>query len=299
MSAFFHWFVIVITVGSIVGVLWLLFANARRRPGESADTGHVWDDDLREYNNPLPKWWLNLFVITVVFGVGYLVLYPGLGNFVGTGAWTQERQMAERLAAVKARREALYAQFRGRDVAALAQDPAAQPLGREVFLNNCAGCHGADAGGALGFPSLADGDWLYGGTPEAIVASITHGRQGTMPPFKAALPPEAVEALVAFVTRWSDPTLDHGTRAVGQQRFAVACAACHGVDGHGNPALGAPNLTDSIWLHGGRPDQVRETILFGRRGAMPAHEALLSADDIRLVAAYVYGLSHRDVAVAP
>jgi len=299
MSTFFHWFVIVIAVGSMVGALWLLFANARRRPGESQDTGHVWDDDLREYNNPLPRWWLNLFVITVVFAAGYLAFYPGLGNFAGIGGWTQQGQMAARLDAVKAKRQALYAQFKDKDVAALAQDAAAQGLGRELFLNNCAGCHGADARGALGFPNLSDGDWLYGGAPDTIVASITHGRQGVMPPFGGALPPEAVSALVAFVPRWSDPTLDHGTRAAGLQRFAVTCAACHGPDGKGNPLLGAPNLTDAVWLHGGRPEQVRETILSGRRGAMPAHEPILTADDIRLVAAYVYGLSHREVAAAP
>jgi len=299
MSTFFHWFVIVIAVGSMVGALWLLFANARRRPGESQDTGHVWDDDLREYNNPLPRWWLNLFVITVVFAAGYLAFYPGLGNFAGLGGWTQQGQMAARLDAVKARRQALYAQFKDKDVAALAQDATAHALGRELFLGNCAGCHGADARGALGFPNLSDGDWLYGGAPDTIVASITHGRQGVMPPFGAALPPEAVNTLVAFVPRWSDPTLDHGTRAAGLQRFAVTCAACHGPDGKGNPLLGAPNLTDNVWLHGGRPEQVRETILSGRRGAMPAHEPILTADDIRLVAAYVYGLSHREVAAAP
>jgi cytochrome c oxidase cbb3-type subunit III len=290
MSPFWHWFVVVVTVASMVGCLWLLFANARRRPDEPADTGHVWDDDLRERNNPLPRWWLNLFVITVVFGAGYLVAYPGLGNFAGTLGWTQREQAQAALDAVTARREALYAQFRDRDIAALAADPAARSLGREVFLRNCAGCHGADARGALGFPNLADTDWQYGGSPEAIVASIADGRRGVMPMFNGVLSAEAVSTLVAFLPRWNDPRLDAGTRATALRQYAISCAACHGPDGRGNPALGAPNLTDEVWLYGGSPQQLRETILFGRNGNMPAHRALLTADDIRLVAAWVHGL---------
>lgn len=291
MSGFWHWFVIVITVGSLAAYLWLLLGNARRKPGEPEDTGHVWDDDLRELNQPLPRWWLNLFVLTIVFAVGYLVLYPGLGNYAGRLGWTQQGQVQARLDEVRARRAELHAQFQGRDFAALASDPAAKSLGRELFLNNCAGCHGADARGAVGFPDLADSDWLYGGTPEAIVASVTAGRRGAMPGFNGALQPHALNALTQFLPRWSDPKLDPGTRADALKQFAITCAACHGADGRGNPALGAPNLTDGVWLYGGTPDRVRESILFGRTGGMPAHGELLSAEDIRLVAAYVYGLS--------
>jgi len=291
MTAFWHWFVIVITVASMLGCLWLLFANARRAPGEAEDTGHVWDDDLRERNNPLPRWWLNLFVITVVFAAGYLALYPGLGNYAGMLNWTQRAQAQAALDGINARRAVLYARFQGRDFVSLAQDPAALSLGRETFLRNCAGCHGADARGAVGFPNLTDDDWLYGGRPEDIVASVTHGRRGAMPMFNGALPAEAVKALADFVPRWSDPRLDAGARAAGLRQFAITCAACHGPDGRGNPALGAPNLTDNIWLYGGSTAQVRETILFGRNGNMPAHAGLLSADDVRLAAAYVYGLS--------
>jgi cytochrome c oxidase cbb3-type subunit 3 len=291
VSAFWHWFVIVITVGSLAGSLWLLFANARRKPGEAEDTGHVWDEDLRELNQPLPRWWLNLFVLTVVFAAGYLALYPGLGNYAGRLGWSQQGQAQAGLDAVRATRAELHAQFAGRDFAQLAGDAAAQSLGRELFLNNCAGCHGADARGAVGFPNLADADWLYGGTPEAIVASITQGRRGVMPAFNGALRPEAIDALARFIPRWNDPTLDAGTRAAGLRQYAVACAACHGADGRGNPALGAPNLTDDTWLYGGTPARVRETILFGRTGGMPAHAELLAAEDIRLVAAYVHGLA--------
>lgn len=291
MSAFWHWFIAIITVGSLVAYLWLLFANASRKPGEAEDTGHVWDEDLRERNNPLPRWWLNLFVLTVVFAFGYLVMYPGLGNWAGTLGWTQRGQVQAALDDVAARRAGLYAQFQGRDVAALAADPAAQSLGREVFLRNCAGCHGADAAGAIGFPNLTDADWLYGGDPDTIVASITNGRHGAMPAFNGGLTPEALKALTDFVPRWSDASLNPGVRADGLRQFAITCAACHGADGRGNPALGAPNLTDGTWLYGGNVEQVRETILFGRGGTMPAHATLLSADDIRLAAAHVYGLS--------
>ena len=293
MSAFWHWFVIVITVASMIGCLWLLFANARRKPGEAEDTGHVWDGDLRERNNPLPRWWLNLFVITIIFGAGYLALFPGLGNYAGALGWTQQGQAQAALGAVNQRRAGIYARFHDRDVASLAQDPAAQSLGREIFLRNCAGCHGADARGAVGFPNLADADWLYGGRPEDIVASVTNGRRGAMPMFDGALPAEAVKTLAYFVPRWTDPRLDAGARAAGLRQYAIACAACHGPEGRGNPALGAPNLTDDTWLYGGSADRVRETILFGRSGNMPAHGDLLAADDIRLVAAYVYGLSRR------
>lgn len=291
MSGFWHWYIIALTVGSLIGCLWLLFGNARRSPDEAQDTGHVWDDDLTERNNPLPRWWMNLFVITVVFAVGYLALFPGLGNYRGTLGWTQEKQAAARLEEVTAKRAALHAQFRGREFAALAADAGAQSLGREIFLANCAGCHGANAQGALGFPNLADQDWLYGGEPETILATVTHGRHGVMPAFNGVLSADAVQNLVAFLPRWSDPRLDAGTRAAGMNQFATTCAACHGADGRGNPALGAPDLTDAVWLHGGSPDRVRETILFGRSGNMPAHAALLPEDDIRLVSAYVYGLS--------
>ncbi|MEQ1438760.1 cytochrome-c oxidase, cbb3-type subunit III [Fontimonas sp. SYSU GA230001] len=290
MSGFWHWFVLVITVASMIGALWLLFANAKGKV-TTEDTGHVWDGDLREYNNPLPRWWLNLFVITVVFGVAYFVFYPGLGNFGGTYGWTSDKQLEERLAAVRAKRDAVFAQFRDQDPGSLSTNAAALSLGRDVFLNNCAGCHGADARGAIGFPNLTDNDWLYGGTPEQVVASITHGRNGIMPAFNGAIDAATVDALAQTVARWSDPKLDPAVRAKGTAQFNITCAACHGPDGKGNPMLGAPNLTDDIWLYGGTRDRVRETILFGRKGAMPAHEKLLRPDEIKVVAAYVLSLS--------
>jgi len=296
MSAFWSIYIIVITVAMMIGCLLLLFANARGVPGESSD--HLWDEDLRENNNPLPRWWFNLFVLTVLFAAGYLLFYPGLGNLSGRLGWTSTKQMQAGLDELTARRRAVYATLAGKDIPALARDPAAQSLGRAVFLGNCAGCHGADARGALGFPDLSDNDWLFGGTPEAIVASITHGREAQMPAFNGILSAQAMQALIDFVPYWSDAKLSANKRAAGMQQFASTCAACHGADGHGNQTLGAPNLSDDIWLFGGTPERVRETILFGRRAQMPAHESILSADEIRVVAAYVYGLSNAAAAPA-
>lgn len=290
MSAFWHWFVVVITGVSILGALWLLFSNAKGKMS-TEDTGHVWDGDLREYNNPLPRWWLNLFVITVVFAIGYLAIYPGLGNFGGKFGWTSDKQLDERLSAVRAKRDALFAQFRDQDVGALASNAAALSLGREVFLNTCAGCHGANAQGAIGFPNLTDHDWLYGGTPEAVLASVTYGRNGMMPAFNGAIDAATVDALATTVAHWNDPKLDAAIREKGMAQFNITCAACHGADGKGNPLLGAPNLTDTVWLYGGTKERIRESILFGRKGAMPAHEKLLGADELKVVAAYVLSLS--------
>ncbi len=289
MSQFWSYFIIVISVLMMLACLWLLFSNARGTPGEN--TGHVWDDDLREYNNPLPRWWLNLFVITVIFAAGYLALYPGLGNLSGKLGWTSTSEMQAGLDRLNARRHAAYASLAGKDIPALARDESALGLGRAVYLGNCAGCHGADARGAIGFPNLTDGDWKFGGTPDAILASIAKGRNVMMPPMKAALTPEGLVALVEFVPFWSDATLDPAKREAGLKQFAVTCAGCHGADGHGNQALGAPNLSDDIWLYGAGRERVRHAIEAGLHGQMPAHDGLLNQDEIRVVAAYIYSLA--------
>ncbi len=290
MSTFWSLFIIVISVGSMLGSLWLLFANARGKMS-TEDTGHVWDDDLRENNNPLPRWWLNLFVLTVIFAAIYLAFYPGLGNFAGKLGWTSDKQLAERLQVVEAKREALFVQFRDQDPGALSKNAAALSLGRDVFLINCAGCHGADAKGAVGFPNLTDHDWQYGGTPETIVATITNGRTGIMPALGPSMDQATLDAVVQTVAHWNDPKLDPAIREKGMAQFNITCVACHGPNGTGNPILGAPNLTDAIWLYGGSTDRIRETLANGRQGKMPSHQALLSADEIKVVAAYVYSLS--------
>lgn len=289
MSAFWHWFVIAITVASIVGCLWLLFSQSRGKTGP--ETTHTWDDDLTEYNNPLPRWWLNLFIITTVFGIGYLAFYPGLGNVTGRLGWSSQQEMQVRLDEITARRQAQFAKLGTLSVAQLAHNDTALSLGRAIFVANCAGCHGTDARGAIGFPDLTDGDWLYGKAPEAVLASIEQGRGGQMPPFNGALTPEKIEALLAFLPHWSDPELDDVRREAGMRAYAGTCAACHGADGLGNVAIGAPNLTDEVWLWGGRREQIRETILFGRKNSMPAHAPLLSPEEMRVVAGYVLSLS--------
>lgn len=291
MSMFWHLFVIVLTVVSIAGCLWLLFSQSRGKTGP--ETTHTWDDDLTEYNNPLPRWWLNLFILTAVFGVGYLAFYPGLGNLAGRLGWTSSSEMQAELDRITQRRQAQFARLTGRSVAELAQDSSAQALGRSVFINNCAGCHGTDARGAIGFPDLTDHDWLYGGDPDIVLTSIEKGRNGQMPAFNGVVDPQKLDSLLAFLPHWSDPELDARVREAGLAAFAGTCAGCHGADGKGNVALGAPNLTDETWLWGGRGEQIRQTILFGRANHMPAHGALISGDEMRVVAAYVLSLSGR------
>lgn len=289
MSTFWHLFIVVLTVASIVGCVWLLLSQSRGKTGP--ETTHTWDDDLTEYNHPLPRWWFNLFVITVVFGLAYLAFYPGLGNIAGSKGWTSQKELQVALEKLTAQRTAQYTKLAGKSQAELAQDPSALNMGRSIFVANCAGCHGADAHGALGFPNLADHDTLFGGDPDTILASITNGRGGMMPPFKDSLPAETVQALVDFVPYWADPTLDPAKREAGLKAFSGICAACHGADGKGNVAMGAPNLTDDIWLFGGSTEQVRETILLGRTAQMPAHKDILTPDELRVVAGYVSSLT--------
>jgi cytochrome c oxidase cbb3-type subunit 3 len=250
---------------------------------------------LREYNNPLPRWWLWLFVITVLFGIGYLVLYPGLGTFGGTLGWSQLKQHSAESAANEARISATLAPFAGRTPVDLSNDRVALGIGRNLFANNCAACHGADGRGAPGFPNLADGDWLWGGTPERIIESISAGRNGVMAPWGEVLGPSGVEDMVAYVMSLSGRSLPAGNAANGRAKFGEICIACHGADGRGNQDLGAPNLTDGIWLHGGSIASLRQTIAQGRQNAMPAHLEQLGDVRVNLLAAYVLSLS-RDAA---
>lgn len=289
MSAFWHWFVVVVTAVSILGALWLLFSNAKGKMS-TEDTGHVWDDDLREYNNPLPRWWLNMFVLTAIFGLGYLIFYPGLGNITGKLGWTSQQEMQVKLDELTAQRKEAFARLQPMAFEQLMTDAGALALGKSVFLNNCAGCHGPDAAGARGYPNLVDNDWLYGSDADSVIATITNGRIGMMPPFGAVLSEDALNALVAFVPHWADPTLPAATRDAGMAVFSQYCVACHGPSGDGNPMLGAPRLNDEIWLWGSSAKTVRETIVAGRQNQMPAHSTLLTADEIRVVAAYVKSL---------
>lgn len=302
MSAAWSWYIIVLVVINIAGCVWLLWWTSKRRPGEPETTGHVWDGDITEYNKPLPRWWINLFYLTIIFSIGYLIWYPGFGRFAGTSGWTSTGEHDIQRAANEAKLAPLFARFSGRELPELAKDADALRLGQSVFANHCSTCHGSDARGAKGFPNLTDGDWQWGGEPEQILASILQGRQAVMPPLAAVLGSEqAVNETAVYVQSLSGQRVDPALAAAGKTRYESICAACHGVDGRGMVALGAPNLTDGIWLYGGDYDAIRAAIVQGRNGEMPAHEPLIGADRVRLAAAWVYHLSEpaRSASSAP
>ncbi len=292
-SGFWDFYIGALTIVSIVacGVL-LKMQSARKVAGDEAETtGHTWDGDLGEYNNPLPRWWMWLFYITIVFSLAYLYLYPGLGSYPGSLGWTQAGQLEEENAAAEKEFGPLFQKFAAQDLETLAVDPAARTVGQRLFLNHCAQCHASDAGGSKGFPNLADKDWLYGGDPLVIKASITDGRHGVMPPFGPALGVQGTKDVAHYVMSLSGMTSDSLRRIRGKETFAQACVACHGAQGKGNPLLGAPNLADQIWLYGSGEPAIIETITLGRSNQMPAHKALLNESKIHLLSAYVYSLS--------
>ena len=293
-SGFWDVYIAVVTVVSLVAcAIFLRSQSVRRPPGKAQTTGHTWDEDLAEYNNPLPRWWSWLFYLTVFFALGYLVLYPGLGSWPGTLGWTQVGQLEREVAAAEARFGPLYRKFAAMDVEALAGDPKALAVGEKLFLNNCAQCHASDGGGSRGFPNLTDRDWLWGGDPKTIRATIAEGRTGMMPPFGAALGEDAVKDVAHYVLALSGSKHDAKRRARGEATFKTICAACHGAEGKGNAALGAPNLADRTWLHGGGETGVFDTVIRGRTSQMPAHAALLDEAKIHLLTAYVLSLSRR------
>jgi cytochrome c oxidase cbb3-type subunit 3 len=289
-------FVIILTIANILACLWLLRWTSKPRAanekiGGGADTGHVWDKDLREYNNPLPKWWLWLFYITIAFGLLYLAFYPGLGNFAGLSGWTQSGQYQQERAAVEARAAALLAPLAGLPVAELVNNEQAMSTAHNLFQQNCAQCHGSDGGGALGFPNLRDVDWQWGSDADSVVATIVAGRVAAMPPWSAVIGEPGVEEAVAYVQTLSGQQADATKAAAGQVHFQTLCSACHGMDGKGNPLLGAPNLTDATWLYGGDAATLKQTLMYGRNGQMPAWGDKLGEQRIKLLAAYVTKLA--------
>lgn len=281
----------IVTILNIVGCLWLIWWTARRRAGEADTTGHTWDG-IQEYNNPMPRWWLGLFIITIVFGFAYLALYPGLGAFAGTKAWSSTKQLEIEQAATQARFDARFAKVAGEDLAVLAKDKDAMSTAKNLFANNCSSCHGADARGAKGFPNLTDNDWLWGGSPDTIYQTIAHGRKGVMPGWAAVLGQQGVEEAAAYVLSLSGHKVPADWVKAGEQRFNTICVACHGPDAKGNQALGAPNLADKTWLYGSSLATLRDSIANGRSNEMPAHIDTLGETKVRLLAAYVYSLSH-------
>jgi cytochrome c oxidase cbb3-type subunit 3 len=298
LTSFWHWYVIIITVVTILACFWLLQwtkgVSNRDEEGEgegTGTTGHVWDEDLVELNNPLPRWWLQLFYITIAFAFIYLIIFGGLGNIPGVLNWSQEGQYEAEIASVAEAQEAIFTRYRQMDNETLIADAEANATGQRLFANSCAMCHGSDARGAKSFPNLTDNDWLYGGGFDTVMQSIASGRTGAMPVMVAGLDDSAISELVVYVQSLSGQKADASMAANGKKSFDMLCVACHGVDGKGNQALGSPNLTDEIWLYGGDPGTIRETITKGRNGNMPAHENLLSEDHRRLIAAYVLSLS--------
>lgn len=295
MSTGLHLFIIILTSLNIIGACWLMLAMRKRGTGDAGPsaetTGHVWDGDLGEYNNPLPRWWLWLFFISVAFAIVYLVLYPGFGNFGGRLGWTSANQHAEIQRSAEAQAQQVFARFKGKSIEELRADPAAHSVGRNLFANNCAQCHGADGYGNTGFPNLADRDWLYGGAPEQVEATIAGGRTGVMIAWQDVLGKEGLEDVVSYVLSLSGRSVPAGNLDNGKALFMTNCIACHGPDGKGNQALGAPDLTDQIWLYGGSVDAIRTSIANGRQGQMPAHLSRLGEDRVRLLAAYVLSLS--------
>jgi cytochrome c oxidase cbb3-type subunit 3 len=291
-SDFWGIYIAVITVASVIGCgIFLRTQTVRHVPGSKVDTTHTWDGDLTEYNNPMPAWWMWLFYITLVFALGYFVLYPGLGKFGGVWGWSSSQQFKDEMAAAQAEYGPIYEKFSKMDLAAVAADPQAKQMGQRLFLNHCAQCHGSDAGGSRGFPSLRDGDWLWGDAPEAIKTSIMDGRSGMMPPQGASVGgPEDIKDVANYVLSLSGRTHDEQRSQRGKEKYSTTCIACHGPEGKGNQALGAANLTDKVWLYGSSEAAIIETITKGRNGVMPAHKETLGEAKVHLLAAYVLGL---------
>ncbi len=301
-SVFWDYYVAILTTVSVVACAWLLWSQGRRRvtivQGQQPDTtGHVWDGDLREYQNPMPRWWILLFYITIVFSIIYLILFPGLGTqFKGVLGWSQVKQHADEVKAADAKYGPIFAAYLAQPLEQVAADARGRQMGERIFLNNCAQCHGSDARGSRGFPNLTDNVWYWGGTPQAIEESIANGRQAAMPPMAAALGGgDSLTDVVHYVLSLSNSAHDSVRAARGKEKFA-ACAACHGPDGKGNPALGSRDLTQKGWLYGQTVAGITDTITKGRGGVMPAHKGILSDAEIHLVAAYVYSLSHQPAA---
>jgi len=292
VSGFWDVYIAVLTVISIVACAVLLRSQSvRKAPGAAETTGHKWDEDLAEYNNPLPRWWSWLFYITVVFSLAYLVLYPGLGSWPGTLGWSQVGQLKEEQELAEKQFGPLYQKFASMEVEALAKNPEALAIGQKLFLNNCAQCHASDGGGSRGFPNLTAGAWQWGGDVKTIKTTIAEGRTGVMPAFGAALGEQSVKNVAQYVRSLSGLTADSLRVAFGKDLYMQNCVACHGANGRGNPAIGAPDLTDKVWLHGSSEELVIQTISRGRVDHMPAHKEKLSAAQIHLLTAYVYWLS--------
>ena len=302
MTSFWSWYITLLSLGTIAALVWLLLATRKGQRHDSTEetVGHSYDG-IEEYDNPLPRWWFMLFVATVVFALGYLVLYPGLGNWKGVmpgyeDGWTQVKEWQREVDKANEQYGPLYAKFAAMPVEQVAQDPQALKMGGRLFASNCSVCHGSDAKGAYGFPNLTDDDWLWGGAPETIKTTIMGGRQAVMPAWRDVIGEEGIRNVAGYVRTLSGREIPEGINAdieQGQKIFAANCVACHAADGKGTEAMGAPNLTDNVWLYGSSFGQIQQTLRYGRNGRMPAQEHILGNDKVHLLAAYVYSLSQQ------
>ncbi|OIR00080.1 Cbb3-type cytochrome c oxidase subunit CcoP [mine drainage metagenome] len=295
INNFWPMWITVIALGGIFGCALLLWWTSKIKVAANSDntSGHIWDEDIREMNNPLPRWWVWMFIITIIFALFYLAAYPGLGSYAGKLGWSEVNQYDKEVAAANKALAPLYARFAAMPVEELAKDKEAKAIGERLFMNNCAACHGSDARGSRGFPNLTDNDWIAGGSPEKIQETITNGRIGMMPPMAAAVGNEEdVKNVANYVLSLSGSKHDSARALLGKEKFVV-CAACHGADGKGNQTIGALNLTDNIWLHGVGEAAIIKRINEGKTNQMPAWGAKFTPEQIHVLAAYVWGLSHK------
>ncbi|WP_295008389.1 cytochrome-c oxidase, cbb3-type subunit III [uncultured Dechloromonas sp.] len=291
VSDFWNLYVVAIVVGSILFCVILLVVQGKATFTPGKTMGHVWDETLEEYNNPMPKWWSWMFIITVIFAFVYLALYPGLGNFKGMLGWTAVGQHKAEVDKMDATVKPLFDKYMAMDLKAVAADKTAMEMGKRLYLTYCMQCHGADARGAKGFPNLTDADWLYGGEPEQIKETISNGRMGVMPPH-AQLGADTIKDVANFVRSLSGLPNDATRAAKGKETFTSAgCVGCHGPEAKGMHAIGAPNLTDKVWLYGSSEATITETITKGRQNQMPAWKEFLGEAKVHLLSAYVLSLS--------
>ena len=296
MSFAWSTYIIFFVVSNILACVWLLWWTAQRKKGDTVDTqttGHVWDGDLTEYNNPLPRWWINLFYLTIVFGIAYLIWFPGLGAFQGKSEWSSKAQHDIDKKEADAKLAKSFAKFQHQPIDVIAKDSKALTTGKRIFINNCAMCHGSDARGGRGFPNLTNSDWQWPSSPEDILVTLRDGRQAAMPALAGPMESETgISEVVVYVQSLSGMQVSDALASAGKKRYDGICAACHGAEGKGNPILGAPNLTDDVWLYGNDFESMAKTVREGRNGHMPAHKGILSDTQIRLVGAYVWSASH-------
>ncbi len=310
MTSFWSGYITLLTLGSLVALIWLIFATRRgERPGITDQTmGHAFDG-IEEYDNPLPKWWFMLFLGTIIFAVGYLVLYPGLGNWKGVlpgyeDGWTQVGQWQREIDKANQQYGPIYAKYAAMPVEEVAKDEYAVKMGGRLFASNCSVCHGSDAKGAYGFPNLTDRHWRWGGSPADIKQSISAGRHGMMPAQAPMIGDDGVRNAAAFVlVELAGRTLPEGVSAdieAGRKVFSSTCFACHGAEGKGTPSMGAPDLTNpSAFIYGSSYAQLQQTIRYGRNGNMPAQLSFVGSEDkVHLLAAYVYSLSNDERSAA-